>query len=82
MSVLLFFRDTIITSVVPGDYDGDSQMDVLLTTESNSGDKKTHISIFWGHGQTLGKVQLIDSHLKLLYTVMLHFLKLFMSRAA
>uniref|UniRef100_A0A8C5DJ60 T-cell immunomodulatory protein TIP C2 domain-containing protein n=1 Tax=Gouania willdenowi TaxID=441366 RepID=A0A8C5DJ60_GOUWI len=28
-------RNTVITSVVPGDYDGDSQMDVLLTALSN-----------------------------------------------
>lgn len=48
----VFPSDTIITSVVPGDYDGDSQMDVLLTAES-SGDKTTTIFIIWGHGQTL-----------------------------
>ncbi|XP_070825202.1 T-cell immunomodulatory protein [Chaetodon trifascialis] len=47
-----FPRDTIITSVVPGDYDGDSQMDVLLTAQlSNS--KMTTVFIFWGHNQTL-----------------------------
>uniref|UniRef100_A0A8C6TAB4 Integrin alpha FG-GAP repeat containing 1 n=1 Tax=Neogobius melanostomus TaxID=47308 RepID=A0A8C6TAB4_9GOBI len=40
-----------ITSVVPGDYDGDSQMDVLLTTESKDG--TTSAVIFWGQNQTL-----------------------------
>uniref|UniRef100_UPI0037E8C08A T-cell immunomodulatory protein n=1 Tax=Semicossyphus pulcher TaxID=241346 RepID=UPI0037E8C08A len=43
--------DAIITSVVPGDYDGDSQMDVLLTAQINS--KSTTVFIFWGHNQTL-----------------------------
>lgn len=43
------FRD--ITSVVPGDYDGDSQMDVLLTAKNG---QKTEVFIFWGHNQTLG----------------------------
>lgn len=64
---VLFFSDTIITSVVPGDYDGDSQMDVLLTAVS-SGDKTTTIFIIWGHGQTLGTVQQIESHWNLLST--------------
>ncbi|TWW67151.1 T-cell immunomodulatory protein [Takifugu flavidus] len=43
-------KGTVITSVVPGDYDGDSQMDVLLTAQSNS---RISIFIFWGHNQTL-----------------------------
>ncbi|KAG8001335.1 T-cell immunomodulatory protein, partial [Nibea albiflora] len=47
--------DTIITSVVPGDYDGDSQMDVLLTAQINS--KSTNVFIFWGHNQTLGNIE-------------------------
>lgn len=41
----------IITSVVPGDYDGDSQMDVLLTALLLN--SKTDVYIFWGHNQTL-----------------------------
>lgn len=49
--ILALFRGTVITSVVPGDYDGDSQMDVLLTAQSNS---RISIFIFWGHNQTLG----------------------------
>ncbi|XP_070698518.1 T-cell immunomodulatory protein [Pempheris klunzingeri] len=44
-------RDTIITSVVPGDYDGDSQMDVLLTAQTNT--NMATVFIFWGHNQTL-----------------------------
>ncbi|XP_039987042.1 T-cell immunomodulatory protein [Xiphias gladius] len=45
-------RDTIITSVVPGDYDGDSQMDVLLTAQI-SPVAATTVFIFWGNNQTL-----------------------------
>ncbi|XP_059928257.1 T-cell immunomodulatory protein isoform X1 [Gadus macrocephalus] len=44
--------DSIITSVVPGDYDGDSQMDVLLTTSPKLGEDTT-VFIFWGNNQTL-----------------------------
>ncbi|KAF2983199.1 hypothetical protein EK904_000562 [Melospiza melodia maxima] len=45
-----------ITSVVPGDYDGDSQMDVLLTTQAPShGKDELSVFIFWGHNQTLEK---------------------------
>uniref|UniRef100_A0A7N8YJ56 Integrin alpha FG-GAP repeat containing 1 n=1 Tax=Mastacembelus armatus TaxID=205130 RepID=A0A7N8YJ56_9TELE len=47
--------DTVITSVVPGDYDGDSQMDVLLTAQANP--TNTAVFIFWGNNQTLGTVQ-------------------------
>uniref|UniRef100_A0A8B9G9N6 Integrin alpha FG-GAP repeat containing 1 n=1 Tax=Amazona collaria TaxID=241587 RepID=A0A8B9G9N6_9PSIT len=44
----------VITSVVPGDYDGDSQMDVLLTTQAqNHGRDELSVFIFWGHNQTL-----------------------------
>ena len=46
-----------ITSVVPGDYDGDSQMDVLLTTHAqNHGRDELSVFIFWGHNQTLGEL--------------------------
>lgn len=38
--------------MVPGDYDGDSQMDVLLTAQISS---ETAVFIFWGHNQTLGR---------------------------
>uniref|UniRef100_M4AC96 Integrin alpha FG-GAP repeat containing 1 n=1 Tax=Xiphophorus maculatus TaxID=8083 RepID=M4AC96_XIPMA len=43
--------DKTITSVVPGDYDGDSQMDVLLTTQDKS--SETSVFIFWGNNHTL-----------------------------
>ncbi|XP_029464334.1 T-cell immunomodulatory protein [Rhinatrema bivittatum] len=45
----------VITSVVPGDYDGDSQMDVLITTIPNNAksDFPVSASIFWGHNRTL-----------------------------
>lgn len=45
-----------ITSVVPGDYNGDSQMDVLLTTAPENqpkNDIKLSAVIYWGHNQTL-----------------------------
>uniref|UniRef100_A0A8C0IH76 Integrin alpha FG-GAP repeat containing 1 n=1 Tax=Bubo bubo TaxID=30461 RepID=A0A8C0IH76_BUBBB len=53
---LFVFRSlgVTITSVVPGDYDGDSQMDVLLTTQAqNHGRDELSVFIFWGHNQTL-----------------------------
>lgn len=52
------FSGTIITSVVPGDYDGDSQMDVLLTVQINS--EQTTVLIFWGNNQTLGIVPAVN----------------------
>nr|XP_046256127.1 T-cell immunomodulatory protein isoform X2 [Scatophagus argus] len=48
----IFPKDTVLTGVVPGDYDGDSQMDVLLTAQINS-QSTTTVFIFWGHNQTL-----------------------------
>lgn len=50
--------DFSITSVVPGDYDGDSQMDVLVTGNQMGISTQT-VFIFWGHNQTLGKVSKI-----------------------
>uniref|UniRef100_W5LPW0 Integrin alpha FG-GAP repeat containing 1 n=1 Tax=Astyanax mexicanus TaxID=7994 RepID=W5LPW0_ASTMX len=45
---------SIISSVVPGDYDGDSQMDVLITGHPKSSDgQQTKIIVFWGNNQTL-----------------------------
>lgn len=51
---LLVGDDDLITSVVPGDYNGDSQMDVLLTTVPK-GRTGTPLSavIYWGQNQTL-----------------------------
>ncbi|KAI4460961.1 t-cell immunomodulatory protein [Holotrichia oblita] len=43
-----FSESQKITSVVPGDFDGDALMDVLVTVHE-SGDKKfTHVYIMWG----------------------------------
>lgn len=47
-------KDFIISSVVPGDYDGDSKMDVLLT--GHPADKpvaEVSVFVFWGNNQTL-----------------------------
>lgn len=60
-------------------------MDVLLTTESKSGNKNTQIYIFWGHGQTLGtvlqycsfKCYLVLLQMQQYKIVLLHLLKLF-----
>uniref|UniRef100_A0A672ZT94 T-cell immunomodulatory protein TIP C2 domain-containing protein n=1 Tax=Sphaeramia orbicularis TaxID=375764 RepID=A0A672ZT94_9TELE len=64
--------DAVFTSVVPGDYDGDSQMDVLLTAQTSSG---TNVYIFWGNNRTLGTrvFSLVQSNL------VAHFLCLFMA---
>ncbi|XP_063044503.1 T-cell immunomodulatory protein [Engraulis encrasicolus] len=48
-----------ITSVVPGDYDGDSQMDILLTTVSKA-TPETKAFVFWGNNQTLDKAARVD----------------------
>ncbi|XP_077165665.1 T-cell immunomodulatory protein [Paroedura picta] len=45
---------SVITSVVPGDYNGDSQMDVLLTTRPpNQTKADLSVFIFWGNNQSL-----------------------------
>ncbi|XP_027794958.1 T-cell immunomodulatory protein isoform X2 [Marmota flaviventris] len=47
-------HSALITSVVPGDYDGDSQMDVLLTYfPQNHANNELGAVIFWGQNQTL-----------------------------
>uniref|UniRef100_A0A674KF89 Integrin alpha FG-GAP repeat containing 1 n=1 Tax=Terrapene triunguis TaxID=2587831 RepID=A0A674KF89_9SAUR len=52
--VKLSINQGVITSVVPGDYDGDSQMDVLLTTKpQNHITDELSVIIFWGRNQTL-----------------------------
>ncbi|XP_077479037.1 T-cell immunomodulatory protein [Stigmatopora argus] len=43
--------EAILTSVVPGDYDGDSQMDALLTAQINP--MASSVFIFWGDNNTL-----------------------------
>ncbi|XP_048040664.1 T-cell immunomodulatory protein [Megalobrama amblycephala] len=55
----VFPSDFSITSVVPGDYDGDSQMDVLLTGHSK-GSSQTTVFIFWGHNQTLDQSERVE----------------------
>ncbi|MFT7816791.1 T-cell immunomodulatory protein [Arapaima gigas] len=50
------FGNVVIDGVVPGDFDGDSQMDVLLTTHPNSQNTDhSRVTIFWGNNQTLGR---------------------------
>ncbi|XP_066511039.1 T-cell immunomodulatory protein-like [Hoplias malabaricus] len=51
----------IISSVVPGDFDGDSQMDVLLTGHPKGSDiLTTSVFIFWGNNQTLDQGWRVD----------------------
>ncbi|KAG9341274.1 hypothetical protein JZ751_019376 [Albula glossodonta] len=52
----VFPSDAVISSVVPGDYDGDSQMDVLITTHPRIRDSgQTTVHVFWGSNGTLDK---------------------------
>ncbi|KAM5263236.1 T-cell immunomodulatory protein [Ctenodactylus gundi] len=54
VTVSLKNHSALITSVVPGDYDGDSQMDVLLTYfPVNHASSELGAVIFWGQNQTL-----------------------------
>lgn len=54
VKVSLKNHSTLITGVVPGDYDGDSQMDVLLTyLPKNHASSELGAVIFWGQNQTL-----------------------------
>lgn len=56
--ILISFRShsALVTSVVPGDYDGDSQMDVLLTYfPQNHSNNELGAVIFWGQNQTLSE---------------------------
>jgi hypothetical protein len=43
---------TIITSVVPADFDGDNQMD-LLVTRSQTGSTNLKVEIHWGQQQQI-----------------------------
>ncbi|XP_041376450.1 T-cell immunomodulatory protein-like [Gigantopelta aegis] len=47
------FPDSVITGVIPSDFDGDSQMDILVTCKSK-GKKSTPVTvhIFWGNGES------------------------------
>ncbi|KAM3963441.1 T-cell immunomodulatory protein [Aphomia sociella] len=43
------FSNTVITSVVPGDYDGDAYMDILLTTQIQNKTSNIHeVRVLWG----------------------------------
>ncbi|XP_037000776.2 T-cell immunomodulatory protein [Artibeus jamaicensis] len=54
VKVSLKNHSALITGVVPGDYDGDSQMDVLLTyLPKNHASSELGAVIFWGQNQTL-----------------------------
>uniref|UniRef100_A0A452TP53 Integrin alpha FG-GAP repeat containing 1 n=1 Tax=Ursus maritimus TaxID=29073 RepID=A0A452TP53_URSMA len=56
VKVSLKNHSALITSIVPGDYDGDSQMDVLLTyLPKNHASSELGAVIFWGQNQTLGE---------------------------
>lgn len=63
--------DTIITNVVPGDFNGDVQMDVLLCRQKvNDKSGPFYIEIYWGNGRvvdqdnpTLLSEQLLDQPL-------------------
>ncbi|CAD0196729.1 unnamed protein product [Chrysodeixis includens] len=48
------FSNIVITSIVPGDYDGDAYMDILLTTQSVNDTSNLHtVRILWGGESTL-----------------------------
>ncbi|XP_028160739.1 T-cell immunomodulatory protein [Ostrinia nubilalis] len=48
------FSNIIITSVVPGDYDGDAYMDILITTQIQNATTNLHdVRILWGGMPTL-----------------------------
>lgn len=47
------FSDFIITSVVPGDYDGDAYMDIMITTQSIHNSGFEDIRILWGGSPNL-----------------------------
>ncbi|XP_052005026.1 T-cell immunomodulatory protein [Xyrauchen texanus] len=57
----VFPSEFSISSVVPGDYDGDSQMDVLLTGHPKaSSASQTTVFVFWGHNQTLNQSERVN----------------------
>lgn len=45
---LVTFNDSYVTGVIPGDYDGDLQMDILVTSsKTSSSDKTYNVDIYW-----------------------------------
>lgn len=48
------FSNIVVTSIVPGDYDGDAYMDILLTTQiQNVSSNLQEVRILWGGMSTL-----------------------------
>ncbi|XP_023949217.2 T-cell immunomodulatory protein [Bicyclus anynana] len=47
------FSNLIISSVVPGDYDGDAYMDILVTTQIQNSSNIHEVRILWGGMPTL-----------------------------
>lgn len=48
------FNNTDITSIVPGDYDGDAYMDILFTTQSHNTTSNLHeVRVLWGGSPNL-----------------------------
>lgn len=48
------FNNTDITSIVPGDYDGDAYMDILFTTQSQNTTSNLHeVRVLWGGSPNL-----------------------------
>lgn len=45
--------ESVITSVVPGDFNGDSRMDVLITLTTASDSTALDVRILWGNGDNL-----------------------------
>lgn len=43
-------NETVITSVVPADFDGDNQMDILVTRQLKDV-LGVRVQIYWGHHQ-------------------------------
>ncbi|XP_014358379.2 T-cell immunomodulatory protein [Papilio machaon] len=53
-SFVCSFKDIVITSIVPGDYDGDAYMDILFTTQIQNATSNSHdVRILWGGAPTL-----------------------------
>ena len=46
----------MIVNVSPSDFDGDGCLDILITTQSQTADKKITVYVYWGNSQTLGTV--------------------------
>lgn len=48
------FSNIVITSIVPGDFDGDAYMDIMLTTQNSDDITDIHsVRVLWGGGSSL-----------------------------